>query len=379
MLNLPMNPTLFTLAAALGLAAASELSAKSETIFVGTYTNTSSRGIYTVQFDSETGKLSPPSLAAAIPSPSFLALSPDRKRLYAVEESKPGKVNAFAVDASSDHLTWLNSRLTGGDGPAHLALDPAGQMVIAANYGGGSVCSFPLEPDGSLGKEGTFLAHHGPLGPDQARQKEPHPHSVTFSLDGRFAFVCDLGSDQVVIYRVDASQGSIAPSKPRSGMVPAGAGPRHSVFSADGHFLYVLNEMGGSVCVFAWDSAGATLTLKQTISSLPEGFSGKNGSAEIAIGQSGKFLYASNRGPDTIAAFSRDGREGKLALVDLVPCGGSGPRNFVLSPEGKWLICANQQSDNLVVFRIDPKTGRIKANGETASVARPVCLVFSGR
>jgi len=379
MLNPPMNPTLFALAAALGLAAASKLSAKSETIFVGTYTKTSSRGIYTVQFDSDSGKLSPPTLAAAIPNPSFLALSPDRKRLYAVEESKPGKVNAFAIDRSSFQLTLLNSQPAGGDGPAHLALDPAGRMVIEANYGGGSVSSFPIEPDGSLGAPGTFLAHHGPLGPDQARQKAAHPHSVTFSLDGRFAFVCDLGSDQVVIYRVDASRGSITPSTPASAAVPPGAGPRHSVFSADGHFFYVVNEMGGSVCVFAWDPAAATLTLRQTISSLPEGFSGKNGSAEIAIGKSGKFLYASNRGPDSIAVFARDRREGKLALVDIVPCGGSAPRNFVLSPDGKWLICANQDTDNLAVFRIDEKAGKIAPTGQTLAIARPVCLVFSGR
>jgi 6-phosphogluconolactonase len=364
-------------------------SSRAAVLFVGTYTNTNSRGIYALPFDLETGRMGEPVLAAAAANPSFLAIGPDHKALYAVDESLRGKVSAFSIErdaaTASDgspsvpRLAPLGSQSTGGNGPAHLAVDPAGRVLIAANYGGGSVASFPIGADGRLGPASSVVMHHGKLGPDSARQKASHPHSVTFSRDGRFGFVCDLGMDAVMIYRVDAASGTIAPGEPANAAVPPGAGARHSVFSPDGRWLYVLNEMGGSVCVFGWDEAETRLELRQTISALPEGYPGPASSAEICLSPDGRFVYASNRGPNDITVFARDQRTGTLQPVDRRSCGGKGPRNFVISPNGRWLICANEQSNSLVVFKIDPTTGKLGLTDHAAQVSRPVCVVFADR
>ena len=362
------------------LASSCALSAASQLVYIGT----GSRGIYALRLDSADGTLSAPMLAADDRDPGFLALDPSKRRLYAVDEIPPalsakanaGGVSAFAVDRVSGSLTLLNQRPSGDGPPPHLVVDATGKMLIAADYGAGTICAWPIESDGSLGERSALIEHRGRPGPNRDRQSRPHPHSVTLSPDNRFAFVCDLGLDRVFAYRIDPSRGALAPNDPPFTVVRAGAGPRHSKFSPDGRFFYVVNEMGGSICVFAYDAARGSLSLRQTISTLPPGFRGANTSAEVRIDPRGRFLYASNRGPDTLAVFARDPLHGTLTPVEIVPCGGSQPRNFALSPDGRWLLCANRATNNVVVFRVDPATGRLIQTPNQATIGQPICVLF---
>ena len=251
-------------------------------------------------------------------------------------------------------------------------------MVVAVNYGAAYVCALPIRPDGGLGERSAFISHNGraPLGPNHDRQQQAHAHSVTLSPDNRFAFVCDLGLDRVFTYRLDPAAATLTISDPPDAVVPPGSGPRHSKFSPDGRFFYVADEMGGTVCVYAYDSSRGALTLQQTIATLPADFTGLSTVAEIRVHPNGKFVYVSNRGHDSIAVFARDPARGSLIRVEIVPCGGKHPRNFALSPDGDWLLCANRDTDNVVVFRVDSNTGRLKPTGQEAKIGMPVCVLF---
>jgi 6-phosphogluconolactonase len=368
---------------ALFLFSMSQASASPVLVYIGTYTDdSSSQGIYALRFDPSNGTLSEPILAAEAKNPTFLALHPDKHHLYAGGELNPpaapktGGVSAYAIEADTGKLLPLNQQPTGGGGTTHLVVDATGRMVIAANYYGGYVCALPVKDDGSLGERSAFFQLTGPLGPNKDRQDKSHAHSVTLSPDNRFVFACDLGLDRVFSYKLDPTHAALIPNDPPFTAAPAGAGPRHSKFSADARFFYVINEMGGSVSVFAYDAAHGALTLKQTIPTLPPDFHELNTSAEIRIHPNGRFVYASNRGHDSIAVFARDAQSGLLSLVEIVPCGGKHPRNYALSSDGNWLLCANRDTNNVVVFRVDPESGRLTLTKNSVTIGKPVCVLI---
>jgi len=355
-------------------------------VFIGTYTASASRGVYAFRFDLATGQASAPWLAVETRSPTFLALAPGQRRLYATGElrledvaGKPaGGVTAYAIDAEAGKLTELNHKATGGNATTHGVVDATGRTVITVNYHAGYVCALPIGPDGRLGDPATLIEHRGPLGPNQARQNTSHPHSTTLSPDNRFALVCDLGLDRILVYRLDPTKAALTPNQPPFGTAPAGAGPRHSKFSKDGRFFYALNEMGGTICAYTFEALHGILGLRQTISTLPAGFTGENGAAEIRLHPNDRFVYASNRGHDSLAVFARDPESGTLELVEIVPCGGRHPRNFALTPDGRWLLCANRESDNVVIFKVDPASGGLTPTGGVVSVPEAVCVLFLG-
>ena len=351
-------------------------------IYVGTYTGPSSKGIYGFRFDLDSGKSTSLGLVGESTNPSFLAIDPSQRYLYAVNEvgdykgEKTGGVSAFAIDRKMGKLTFLNEVSSRGAGPCHVALDKTGKYVLVANYDGGSVSVFPVLRDGRLGEASAVVQHSG-HGPNAERQEGPHAHEIQLTPDNRFAIAADLGLDELLVYRFDAAKGVLAANDPPSAKVESGAGPRHFALHPNGKFVYSLNEMGGSVTGFAYDARNGTLRNLQTISSLPKDFKGKNDSAEIVADTSGRFLYASNRGPDNIAVFTVDSTKGSLRPVEHVPTKGKAPRSFAIDPTGRYLFAANQESNNIVVFRIDPKTGRLADTGQVLEAPSPVCVVFT--
>jgi len=350
-------------------------------MYVGTYTGPESKGIHVFRFDPVAGKAVAAGLAAESVNPSFLAVDPQQKFLYAVNEvsaykgEKSGGVSAFAIDRKTGKLTFLNEVASRGAGPCHVALDRTGKSVLVANYDGGSVAVFPVLKDGRLGEASAFDQHRG-HGPNAERQEGPHAHEIQVTPDNRFALVTDLGLDELMVYRFNPAKGTLAANDPPFARVDAGAGPRHFVLHPNGKFVYVLSEMGGSVTAFAYDSRRGALNRIQSVSALSADFKGKNDSAELAMDRDGKFLYASNRGPDDIAMFAIDRAKGTLRLVEHVPTKGKTPRNFDIDPSGNYLLAANQESNNIVVFRIDPENGRLKDTGQVIEVPSPVCIVF---
>lgn len=349
------------------------LDAKEMHAFIGTYTPGASKGIYSVTLDLDTGKLGPVSLAAEATDPSFLALSPNLTSLYAINESG-GRLRAFAIE-QGHVLRPLNDLPTDAGYPADLGVVPSGRLVIGAIYGGGAVVGFPLLKDGSLGSRSTLVRHSG-KSVNASRQEAPHAHGVTFSPDGRFVVIPDLGIDQVKVYEIDASKPEIRPAPKDHLAIAPGSGPRHAVFSKDGKYLYVINELFSTITVASFDAKTGALTTRQTVSTLPSGYGGQSTTAEIAIHPNGRFVYGSNRGHDSIAQFSRDKKSGRLTLLGITSTGGKTPRNFAITPDGRWLVAANQDSDTLVVFKIDGKTGGLAAVGSPVSVPRPVCVRF---
>ena len=348
-------------------------------VYIGTYTDRDSKGIYVYRFNS--GRLHPiGSLAAEIVSPSFLAVDPSHRFLYAVNETDTfqgqptGGVSAFAIDRKTGRLKLLNQVSSGGAGPCFVSLDRSGKCVLVANYSSGSVAVFPVLPGGRLGKPSAFVQHEG-HSVNAERQERPHAHDISVSPDNRFALAADLGLDKLLVYRFDAAEGSLAPNDPPSASVDPGSGPRHFVFDPGGHFVYLLNEIKSTVTTFSYNAEQGTLHELQTVPALPAGFTGENTAAEIALGRSGKFLYASNRGQDAIAVFAIDARH-TLKSVGHVPTLGKEPRNFAIDPTGAYLLAANQNSSNIVVFHVSPATGRLTPTGQVVEVPSPVCIVF---
>ncbi|HET7293878.1 MAG TPA: lactonase family protein [Vicinamibacteria bacterium] len=344
-------------------------------VYVGTYTSGESRGIYRLRLDLATGTLTPEGEPAPAVDPSFLALSADGTRLYAVNETgqsrddAPGAVSAFAVDAATGALTLLNKVSSGGAAPCHLSLDREGRHVLVANYWGGSVAVFALESDGRLGRQTAFVQHEGEN--PTPRDPGPHAHAIHVDPAGRHSLVTDLGLDTLFVYGFDPGRGALAPEPAPVALGP-GAGPRHLAFHPDGRFVYVINELSSTITAFAY-AAGAAREL-QTVSTLPAGFGGKNSTAEVAVSPDGRFLYGSNRGHDSLAIFAIDAASGKLTPVGHQPTRGRHPRHFALDPTGAYLIAANRDSDNLAVFRVDRRTGRLEPVGEPLRLPRPVCV-----
>lgn len=350
--------------------------------YAGTYTGKGkSQGIYAFRFNAGTGKLTPAGLVAQTENPSFLTIHQNGKYLYAVNEigqyqgQATGTVTAFAIDRATGKLRELNKAVTKGTIPCHLQVDKSGKYLVVANYGSGSTASFPILPDGKLGEAVSFIQHSG-SSVDPRRQKGPHAHSVNFSPDYRFVVVADLGLDQVLVYRFDPRNGSLAPNTPPYVKVKPGGGPRHFSFHPNGRFGYSNHEMGSAVSVFDYDAKTGTLTEKQTISTLPAGFKGVTHTAEVLVHPSGKFVYCSNRGHDSIAVFSVDPAKGTLTPVEIEPTQGRTPRNFVIDPSGQYLLAENQDSDTIVIFRIDQATGALTPTGDKVETPMPVCIRF---
>jgi 6-phosphogluconolactonase len=346
--------------------------AAQELFYLGTYTGSSgSRGIYAGTLDSATGKLGALKLAATAPDPSFLALSPDGRALYAAEESA-GAVEAWRRGGDGS-LVRLNQQPANESGTCFVSVDPRGRDVLAANYGSGSYVCFRLEADGSLGPR-TALLHFDGSGPDKDRQEASHAHSIYASPDGAFAYGCDLGADSIWIFKFDSTAGTLALSYPPAGQVAAGSGPRHLAFSRYGGRLYVANELGHSVTMFARDRRTGALVAEQTISTAAPGIAAAP--AEIVLHPNGRWLYVSNRECDTISVFAV-AASGELSLVQTAPAGVKGPRSIALDPTGGWLVAAGQEDNRLAVLRVDRATGELAPTGQAAWAPSPVCVLFS--
>jgi 6-phosphogluconolactonase len=370
--------TLLAASLAAGAVSAQEAAVR---LYIGTYTGENSRGIYMSRLDLTTGAVSPAELAVEVKNPSFLAIHPNRPYVYAVSEvadagGKPtGAVSAFAMDPASGKLTLLNQQSSQGAGPCHLVVDATGKCVLVANYGGGSCAALPIGEDGKLGEATAAIQHTGKSA-NPARQEGPHAHSVNLDPANRFAFVADLGLDKVLIYRFDPAKGTLAANDPPSAAVTPGAGPRHFAFHPSGKFAYVINEIANTVTAFQYDAGRGSLQEIQTITTLPAGYKETSHTAEVVVHPSGKFLYGSNRGHDSIAIFAIDAATGKLTAAGHQPTGGKTPRNFAVDPTGKWLLAENQGSGTIVVLQIDPKTGGLSRTAHKLEVASPVCIRY---
>ncbi|MEO8560955.1 MAG: lactonase family protein [bacterium] len=347
-------------------------------VYLGTYTEKrpdggGSKGIYRATLDQATGKLGPITLAAELENPSFLAVSRDRRFLYAASEMANGAVAAYSIGAG-DRLTLLNKVSSLGADPCHVNVARSGRTVAVANYSSGSTVSFRANADGSLGKA-TRDVHAG-HGPNAERQKDPHAHSVDFSPDDSLLLSCDLGADRVFMYRHDAETGAITPHSPAFVGLEPGSGPRHLALHPSGKYAYVIAELANSICAFAWSAKAGTLRQMQTISTLPFGYKEPSSTAEIVVHPTGRFVYGSNRGHDSIASFAVDAKDGRLTFLAHTPTGGKAPRSVAIDPSGRWLIAANQLTDSLVSFAIDATTGKLTPTGATAALPRPVCVLF---
>jgi 6-phosphogluconolactonase len=351
-------------------------------VYVGTYTGAKpadSKGIYLFELDLPSGKLTPRGLAAEVNSPSFLAIHPNHRFLYAVNESdqfkgqKTGAVSAFAIDAKTGKLTLLNQQPSGGEGPCHLVVDREGKHVLAANYGGGSACVLPIGSDGKLGKATAFVQHEG-SSVNKERQEKPHAHSIHLDPENHFAIVADLGLDKVMVYKYDAVKGTLKPNDPPAATVPPGSGPRHFAFHPKGKYAYAINELKSTVTAFQYDPKEGVLKPVQTVTALPKGYKKPSWTAEVQVHPSGKFLYGSNRGHNSIAVFGIDSKTGKLTPIGHQDKDIKTPRNFGMDPAGTVMLVANQDSGSIVVFRIDPKTGRLTPTETVVKVPKPVCV-----
>ena len=350
-------------------------------VYIGTYTGPQSQGIYVYKFSTATGHLTPLGLAGQSDRPSFVTIHPNHRYLYAVNEinqfggQRSGSVSSFSIDRATGKLTALNVVPSGDPGACHLIVDHTGKYLLVANYNVASVAVFPILADGSLSKATAFLPQTG-HSIDPKRQRSAHAHSIYVSPDNRFAVSPDLGTDQVFVYRFDAGNGTLTPNEPPFATVPAGVGPRHFAWGADGKFGYVIEEMGSSITAFSYDPEPGVLHPVQTLSTLPPDFKGVDNSAEIYVHPNGKFLYGTNRGSDTIAVFAIDPVKGTLKPIQYESSGGKTPRGFGIDPTGQYLIAGNMDSNNLLVFRIDRKTGRLTPTGQQEELYEPVCVMF---
>jgi 6-phosphogluconolactonase len=362
---------------------------KKQLVLVGTYTQPikfgtgqilegKGKGIYSFFLDMESGILGEEKLAPGIVNPSYLTLNGAANRLYAVNELKEyegrasGAVSAFAFDSQTRELKPLNARATGGTDPCHVVINSKDTHVYVSNFMSGSVCVFPVEKDGSLGKESQFIQHEG-SGVNKARQSGPHAHSLIFDNSGRFAFVSDLGIDRLMAYKTDFSAGTLVPAPSPYFQAAPGAGPRHCVFHPNGKYAYLINELNSTISALAYNGTDASFRHLQTVPAVVEDFTGPNSCADIQILPNGRFLYGSNRGHDSIIIYQIDSNTGLLSCAGFESSGGKIPRSFCIDPAGVFLLAANQDTDNIAVFRIDSASGKLKKVSEQA-VPTPVCV-----
>jgi 6-phosphogluconolactonase len=352
-------------------------------VYVGAYTEPplgSADGIVVFRFDAGTGELHPVQTVPGVVNPSWLTLDEREQILFAVNEEDEGRVSTFARDAATGTLRPLNEQLSHGAAPCYVSMDPSGRYVLVANYSGGTVAVLPVTAGGQL-EAATCVIHHqgSSIRPEQ---EGPHPHMIRPSVDGHFVLVTDLGTDQVLVYRLDPSTGQLAPNDQGTAVVAEhpGAGPRHFAFAASGRTLYVINELNSTVTVYDYTPERGELHARQVVSTLPDGVDGPaigNSCAHIALSPDGRFVYGSNRGHDSIAIWEVEGANGELRPVGHESTRGKTPRNFTLDPTGSWLLVANQESDTIVPFRRDPSSGRLTATGPVTQTPSPVAILFS--
>jgi 6-phosphogluconolactonase len=364
---------------------------KQRLVLIGTYTEPirfgtgkilegQGKGIYLYRLDVSSGSLEPCGLAEGVPNPSYLALDPARRFLYAVNEIKEfegaptGAVSAFSIDPGGGGLRFLNRKPTYGTDPCHLAVHKSGRYVLVANFMSGSVCVLPIREDGSLGDATDVVQHRG-SSVDPLRQSGPHAHAITLDDTGRYVFVPDLGLDRLMVYTFDAQRGQLRPHDEPWVQVAAGAGPRQLVMHPQGGYAYLINELDSTMTAFRYDGEGGTLREIQTLSTLPADFEGPSTCAEVQISPSGRFLYGSNRGHDSIVIYAIDRVDGTLACVGHSSTQGKTPRHFALDPAGEFLLAANQDTNSVVTFRLDPASGEPVPTGHSADVPTPVCVI----
>jgi 6-phosphogluconolactonase len=352
-----------------------------ERIYIGTYGQGPSDGVFVADLDVATGTLSEPRLAGRAVNASFVALHPDHRHLYAVAEvsslggRRTGGVMAFTIAPETGLLHPINEQASAGAGPCHLVVDRAGKNVLVANYEGGSVAVLPIDEHGGLKRASSIQLHHG-KGVNRERQETAHAHSVNLDAANRFAFVADLGVDKVFVYRFDGSAGKLTANQPPAVKVAPGAGPRHLAFHPTGRFVYVIDELDATITAFWYEPESGALSRIQVVPTLPKDFHGENTASEVAVHPSGKYVYGANRGHDSLAVFSVDPVSGKLTPEGHESTQGKTPRNFAIDPTGTFLLAANQDSDSVVVFRIDATTGRPRPTGQKVRVHQPVCIRY---
>jgi 6-phosphogluconolactonase len=342
--------------------------------YVGTYTDPDrdgrGRGLYAYRVDEATGALAHVQTLEGVPNPHFLAVHPSGRFLYSTNGGDASAVSSYAIDGATGRVSQLNRQRSPGPGPTHLAVDPSGKLVVAANYAGGSVAAYPVGEDGRLAEHSEFVVHEGQTGPNPKRQDKAHAHVAVFDPTGRFVLVCDLGLDRTFVYRVDAAAGKLS----QVGSAPAhpGQGPRHLAFHPSGRYVYVVDELDSTVTAFAWDDG--SLRELQVAPMLPEGFAGESIAAEVVASPDGRHVYASNRGHDSLALFAVDPATGRLTPAGHEPTRGKTPRHFDIAPGGRFLYALNQDSDSVVVFELED--GKPRATGHVTEVGSPACIVF---
>jgi len=353
-------------------------------VYIGTYTqgNSQSEGIYVYQFDPSTGSLSPVSTVKGIENPSFLKVSPKGGFLYAVSEvfeaqGKPGgELRAYSIDRQNGALSHLNSQSTHGACPCHVNVDQAEQYAMVSNYMGGNIAILPLKKDGSLRPASDVVQHRGCSNVNPERQEGPHAHSVTMSPDNKFVIAADLGQDMLRTYKLDIEEGKLLSVEENRVLTTPGAGPRHMDFHPDGRYVFLVNELENSIISYKYHKETGALKMLSTVSTLPDEFQGESIAADIHVHPNGKFLYASNRGHDSLVIFSIDENTGELKVLGFQSTRGEHPRNFCIDPGGSFLLAANKDSNNIVTFEIDKATGFLWPKGQAVHVPQPVCLAF---
>jgi 6-phosphogluconolactonase len=371
----PLRAILLTASAAAMICASGTIKAADTWVYFGSHRAGPNIGFSRSYFDTDTGALTQPEFLIEARAPAFFVITPDGRHLYTCNSGSPGGVAAYAIEPRTGRLVFLNRELAGGADTSYITLDRTGRYALVANYEGANISAFALAADGALGDWTAFVQHTG-RGVNPQRQAQPHPHSIVMDPTNRFALVPDLGLDKVFVYRFDEKSGSLKPNDPPFAGVAPGSGARHIKFHPNGHWAYLINEIASTIIAFEWNSAKGSLTEFQTISTLPAGFKGSSACAELEIHPNGKFLYGSNRGHDSVAAFAIDQASGRLSLIQIAPSGGRTPRNLAFDPTAGWIICTNHDSDNAVVFRVDIGTGELTRVGPAVSVPYPFCERF---
>jgi 6-phosphogluconolactonase len=344
-------------------------------VYFGTHRAGTNVGFSLAHFDTDTGVLTKPEFLIQSPAPAYFVIHPDGRQLYTCNSGSLGTVSAYEIEPHTGVLKFLNRVPAGGLDTSYVSLDQSGRYLFAANYQGGNIAAFALKPDGSIGDRTAFVQDTG-KGVNPLRQTHAYAHSIITDPSNRFALAADLGVDKIFVYHFNAEDGSLSPNNPPSVSVAPGSGARHVKFHPNGRWVYLINEIASTIIAFNWDSTNGTLTEFQTVSALPADFKGTSACAEIMVHPNGKFLYASNRGDDTLAVFAIDQTTGQLTLVEHVPSGGKMPRNFAFDPTGKWILCSNHDSNNALVFRVDENTGKLTPTGQPVSVPYPFCERF---